>query len=255
MSSKNFSIKSNFLGGSVLLHQNDISSDVEINVKIYGYLDADSVIRAYFASKDTKEIKSIGIIDNFGNLSKKVDKNICTDTIVFILKNTLTDKTETIGYAYNGDEWTLEDESAIENAKKLLDEIKSDCIDKDVDFDSVSENIFREIKENLKNYDLIKSNVLDEFDVYKITDFKPISNISSVKYAMFEKRPIYSFDLFSHYLFGISDKKILLAFASENEINPIIHLNDLCTQFKLDDFTYFCVIIELSDDGQYFIKD
>ncbi len=251
MDKNNYLIKSDFLGGSVVLCDNNI----EINVKIYGSIDSDSVIRAYFANKDTKEIKSIGIIDNFGNLSKKVDYSIITDTIVFILKNTLTDQKETVGYAYLENEWKLDDNNAIDNAKKILEDIKSECINTEIEPDLAYKNIFDEINENLKNYKIFEKNILGEFDVYKICDFKPISGISAVKYAMFEKNAIYSFDYFSHYLFGIKDKKIIVAFASQNGVNPLAHLNDLCTQFECDKLTYFAVIIELCDDGQYFIKD
>lgn len=255
MDKKSYLIKSDFLGGNVFITEDDTGCDVQIDVKIYGNLDADSVIRAYFASKDTKEIKSIGIIDNFGSLSKKADPSIVTDTIVFILKNTLTDKKETVGYAYYENEWTLEENNAVDNAKKVLDEIKSDCVNDEVDTDLAHKNILDEINRNLKDYGVFQKNILDEFDVYKICDFRPMSSISSVKYTMFEKNAIYSFDYFSHYLFGINGKKILIAFASQNGINPLMHLSDLCTQFECDNLTYYAVIIELCDDGQYFIKD
>ena len=255
MNNKNYYIKSDFLGGSVLLCDNTSYTEIEINVKIFGFIDSDSVIRVYFADRETKDLKSIGIIDNFGNLSKKADKNIVTDTIVFILKNTVTEKISIIGYAYFQDEWTLEDSSPIENAKKILDEIKSDKTNRNIDFDTVLKNITNENKENLKNYKAIKTEVLEEFDIYKITDFKPVSSISSVKYAMFEKNTIYSFDLFSHYLFGINKNNLLVAFASQNGINPILHLNDLCKKTIINNTEYFYVIIELSEDGQYFIKE
>ena len=72
---------------------------------------------------------------------------------------------------------------------------------------------------------------------------------------MFERGAMYSFDKFGHYIFGINGNKILIAFASDNEANPLVHMDSLCTKLNIGEAVYFSVIIELADDGQYFIKD
>lgn len=255
MKIKNYSIKSTFLSGSVIVYENTLDAKIEIDIKIFGFIDSDSVIKVYFENQDTKELKSIGIIDNFGHLAKAFDKSILTDSIVFVLKNTVSENKEKIAYAFWEEELFSEKNSPIENAKKILDEIKETKTNPDIDFDNVLKNITNEIKENLKNYKFIKCDEMKNFDIYKITDFKPISNISSVKYTMFEKSAIYSFDFFSHYLFGINKNKIFIAFASNNNLNPLSHLNDLTTLITIDNINYFYIIIELLCDGQYFIKE
>lgn len=255
MKIKNYCIKSNFLNGSAIVYENQYEAKIEIDVKIFGFIDSDSVIKVYFENKDTKELKSIGIIDNFGHLTKTFDKSILTDTIVFVLKNTISETKEKIAYGYFEDELLSQKTSPIENAKKILDEIKQTKTNTDIDFDNVLKNITNEIKENIKNYKLIKCSEIKDFDIYKITDFKPMSNISSVKYTMFEKSAIYSFDFCSHYLFGIKENKLFIAFASNNGLNPLSHLNDLTTYITINNLTYYYVIIELLCDGQYFIKE
>ena len=249
---ENFTIKSKIISGSVTKTDDESSSNIEINIKIHEDIDPDCVVRAYFADKDTKEVRGIGVVDNFGHLAVRVNPQICTDTIIFGIKNTITDKVDYVGYAYQNEEWTLEDNTPVDNAKKILERIKSSHSAK---LSDVQNDIFNEINENLKNYSPLDNDSETGFTLYKISDFKPVSSISAVKYAMFERGAMYSFDKFGHYIFGINENKILIAFASDNEANPLVHMDSLCTKLNIGEAVYFSVIIELADDGQYFIKD
>ncbi|UKI35402.1 MAG: hypothetical protein L6V93_14770 [Clostridiales bacterium] len=107
-------------------------------------------MRAYFAERDTKELKPVGIVDNFGHLTVFMQKfRLHRATVVFRHKNTITDKVDYVGYAYSGDEWTLDDEPAIDNAKKILSDIKNggNCITPEI-----RKKISDEINEKFKGF-------------------------------------------------------------------------------------------------------
>ena len=248
---ESFKLKSEIISGSVEKEPCSGGINIEISIKIHTDIPPDCVVRAYFASRSTKELTPIGIVDNFGHLTAFIKDGFYTDTIVFGIKNTITDAVEYVGYAYLNGEWTLDGDPAVENAKKILDDIKQNCNHMT---NEMKQNILDEINRNLEPYDEADIN-FQNFKIYKITDFKPILSISAVKYAMFERSAMYSFDNFSHYLFGICENRILIAFKSENGENPILHMDTLCTEIKAEGALYFAVIIELADDGQYFVKD
>lgn len=248
---ENFNIKSKIISGTVTKTDCENGTNIGIDIKIHGDISPDCVVRAYFAERDTKDLKPIGIVDNFGHLAVFMQTSDCTDTVVFGIKNTITDKVDYVGYAYSGDEWTLDDEPAIDNAKKILGDIKNggNCITPEI-----RQKISDEISANLKDFE--KTDIeFQNFDMYKITVFKPILSISAVKFAMFERSAMYSFDKFGFYLFGFDGDKISIAFASENGENPLAHADNLCTHFTGGENEYFAVIIEFADDGQYFVKD
>lgn len=248
---ENFNIVSKIISGTVTKTDCENGANIEINIKIHGDISPDCVVRAYFAERDTKDLKPIGIVDNFGRLGAFMKNSDCTDTVVFGIKNTITEKVDYVGYAYSGEEWTLESEPAIDNAKKILSDIKNNG---NHITPEIRKKISAEISANLKNFE--KTDIkFQNFDMYKITVFKPVLSISAVKFAMFERSAIYSFDNFGFYLFGIDGNKIAIAFASENGENPLFHADNLCTHFKDGETDFFAVIIELADDGQYFVKN
>ena len=248
---ENFDIDSKIISGTVAKRSCENGAKIEINIKIHGDISPDCVVRAYFAEEDAKNLKPIGIVDNFGHLSAFVSLSDCTDTVVFGIKNTLTDSIDYVGYAYLNGGAAAKTEPAIDNAKKILGDIKSGG---NRITPEMRQNFEDEMRENLSDFE--KTNItFQNFEIYKITVFKPILNISAVKFAMFERSVLYSFDKFGFYLFGIDSGKIAIAFASENGKNPLAHADNLCTRFEYDGTQYFAVIIELADDGQYFTKD
>ena len=147
---ENFSIKSKIISGTVTKTDCENGANIIIDIKIHGDISPDCVVRAYFAERDTKELKPVGIVDNFGHLTVFMQNSDCTDTVVFGIKNTITDKVDYVGYAYSGDEWTLDDEPAIDNAKKILGDIKNggNCITPEI-----RKKISDEINENLKDFE------------------------------------------------------------------------------------------------------
>ena len=98
---ENFSIKSKIISGTVTKTDCENGANIVIDIKIHGDISPDCVVRAYFAERDTKELKPVGIVDNFGHLAVFMQNSDCTDTVVFGIKNTITDKVDYVGYAYS----------------------------------------------------------------------------------------------------------------------------------------------------------
>ena len=50
------------------------------------------------------------------------------------------------------------------------------------------------------------------------------------------------------------DNFISIAVPSDNNTNPMQHIKEMCSQIKSGDVNYYYVIIELSEEGQFFVK-
>lgn len=234
-------------------------TDIDINGNIRFTLDKNQVMKAYLINEDLSEI-NLGVIRiNYDRLSlkKRIPANsFAPKTILITKKDTSTEEECTVLTEYLSDD-SIPDKSQkisytpISHAKKILETIKNASESNDQGISK--RNCINLLKRNLENMKSIPHSfrMFDTF--YIIEQYQPIVNLSAIKFVMSESLCTYSFFETGHYLMAINENIILIAFRSFNGQNPLEHLEDLSLSFEISSETYFGVMIELSDEGQYFI--
>lgn len=185
------------------------------------------VYRAYFLDTNSNNLISIGVIETTPESGfLKVKNDFWKSTVVIMLKDTETENLKYVASAFFDTAWDVK--GYLDPSEKNLELIK----------------ICKKINEELKFYEK-----KDSF--FKITNFKPVSSLSAVKYALYEKSVMYSFDKYGYYLFSFEKNIITIGIIPVSDENPLKHLEEF--SFLKNGIYY--VKIMLDDDGQYFIKD
>ncbi len=199
----------------------------EISFTVLKNIKSHYVYRAYFLEKHSTNLINIGVIEiNGQNGLLKFKCDYGKDTVVIFIKDTYTEKLTFITCAFFEESW---------NVKGYLD---------GSDIHLKINSIFSDINLALSKYEKTDDGY------YKITDFSPLTELSSVKCALFERNVNYAFDKHGYYLFKIDNNVITIGIKPIERENPFLHLND----FSYTEDGIYYTKIALEEDGQYFIK-
>lgn len=240
---------------TVSLRCQDDFADIDIKGCIRFALDKNEVMKAYVISEDLSET-NLGVIridyDSL-YLKKRIQTyNSIPKGILITKKDTLTEKETDITRGWFSDDFNPDKVSdPINNAKKILETIKNASESNDQGISK--RNCIKLLKRNLKGMKSIQHTfrMFDTF--YIIENFLPAVNLSAIKFVMSEGLCVRSFFETGHYLMAMRENIILIAFRAFNGQNPIEHIKDFSFSLEIASDTYFGVMIELADEGQYFI--
>ncbi len=252
-----------YISGNVKSSFDDINITVNISLTLTQPLDDIHVLRAFFVYKDMK-YTSIGVMDmNYTRayllktvpLPAPFPHGIC-----IAKKNCNTDTIECVLSAYFDDIFDTSDifsdkkeplNTPVDNARNILDSIKNATAT--CDHGISKNNCISKIKSELISKESISKSIPHFKTLCKIYEFSPLVNLSALKYAMFDGRCAYSFYTFGYYLCAFEDNRLLIAFPQTEKTNPFYHIEEVSFSFCIDDITYYAVMIELTDEGQYFV--
>ncbi len=280
------SVTSNIKHGTCYL-----SPDGNINIKldIYSAPDKDNVYKASACSIDNSfspvNLGTFMTETNSCHLVSTTPPDTQNTVIVVYLKDTKTQYITVQSYCVLNDNpiadisvreneagdfevlCTFEDEdeethddctSPLENAKNILDDYATIHPPSDTSL-KINEKYYHKLMTELEDFEPFLWSE-DTFKWYKITSFTIPSNLSSVKYVLFDTLSINAFDTHKHYLFGVksanpSDESYYIAVALPSVSNPLSHLNGYFKKISYnEDYDYYTVFIELAPDGQYFLE-
>ncbi len=249
--------------GATLLSDDDCT-DISIFGKLHISLNKNEVLKAALIYEGHKK-ENLGVINiNFGSmvLRKKLDASTCfPQGICITQKNTDTEEEICIAWGGFTEDFCMEDLSYIyttknptplSTARNLLEEIKNALETNDRGISK--RNCINAVKRNLKDLPEEKHSfrMFDTF--YRVETFCPVVNLSALKYLMIEGLCTYSFYEAGHYYLSLNNNLLLVAFREYNNHNPLHHLKDISFSFEINCHTYYGAIIELSDEGQYFVN-
>lgn len=252
-----------YISGNIKVSCQSENMTVNISLTLTQPMDDIHVLRAFFVYKDMK-YTSIGVADtNYtqASLIKTVPLPIpFPHGICVAKKNCNTDTMECVLSAYFDDIFDTSDifsakkdplTTPVDNARNILDSIKNARAT--YDHGISKNNCISKIKSELKSRESINKSIPRFKTLYKIYEFIPLVNLSALKYAMFDGRCAYSFYTFGYYLCAFEDNRLLIAFQQTEKTNPFYHIEEVSFSFCIDDITYYAVMIELTDEGQYFV--
>ena len=260
MTEKSIYLKSpiNLVSATVNLFKNDDKLYVSVRGKINFSLNEKEVIKGFLISCDNQKI-NLGVIDvNYTNIDFIKELPSATpeiQSIHIIRKDTYTEEEECIAKGdFQKETHTpnLPDDATLKNASAILDNIKNALETNDRGISK--RNCINAINKNLRNFPSFphKFRMFDTF--FECDTFTPIIDLSSVKHLMFEKLCAYSFHEAGHYLISTKNNLLIIAFREYNNHNPLSHMGELSFGFDINSHTYYGAIIELDDEGQYFIN-
>lgn len=218
----------NCFSGSIL---RDTETDFfEISISLLKPVVNPFVLRAYFLDCESTNLINMGIIETSGEKGfLKVKNSLSKDTVVIMMKNAETGDLKYISSAFFKDEWNVFGylNHSVQNTN--LYKIK------------------KKIKEEIRFYQKYEENT----SFYKVTDFRAIANLSSVKCILFEKSVMYSFDKYGFYLFSLDKDTVTVGVLPVNDENPLVHIKDFSSLEK----GIYCAKVTLCEDGQYFVEN
>lgn len=234
-------------------------TDIEINGNISFALEKSEVIKAYIINGDMSE-SNLGVIKiDYDRLylKKRIHtKESLPKGILITKKDTSTEAEADIIRGWFDDDFSTGEKAddipdPINHAGQILCTIKNASESKDQGISK--RNCINLLKRNLEGVKSIHHTfrMFDTF--YIIENFLPVVNLSAIKYVMSEGLCVHSFFEANHYLMAMRENIILLAFRAFNGQNPINHIKDFTFSLEITSETYFGVMIELADEGQYFI--
>lgn len=247
---------------ATIVRQNDYT-DVELKGNISFILSPREVLKAYAVNEDGSKI-NIGVVKaDFSSINAR--KRIYTinsipKEIRITRKNTDTEEEKIIAGGSCSDDNQTDTEAAagfkntpdtLKRTEALLTEIKnaSETNDRGIS----KRNCIDIIKQRLEGKKKL-DHTFRMFDTFYISqDFFPIAELSSLKFVMSGGLCTYSFFEKGHYYISLKENFILIAFGEYNGQNPMYHIKDFSSPIKITDEIYYGVIIELADEGQYFV--
>lgn len=253
----------NTLSLTASINSRDGFSDIDIRGSIRFVLDKNEVLKAYIINDDMSKT-NLGVINvEYDSLCLKkriVTKDTYPRGIIITKKDTVTEKEDTVIKGSFCDDFTFDDlyrdctdenQSPLNNARNILSKIKNASETKDQGISK--RNCINMIEHNLEKMEYINHNFRMFERFYRVEKFFPIVNLSSLKYVMSEGLCSLSFFETGYYYVSLRENILLIAFKEYNGQNPIYHIKDFSFPIEISSERFFGTMIELADEGQYFI--
>ena len=257
MFKKNITLTSpdNSINLSVFIFCEGEYTNTEIKGNINTVLSNEEVLKAYLTNSDSSKI-NLGVMDiSFGSVSltKKVLLAGSTPQKICITKkNTSTQEEKIIAKGSFIETNLCEDNySPLNKAQDILDKIKNASETNDQGISK--RNCINIIKRNLSSMKSFNHTYRIFDRIYISETFSPVSDLSSLKFVMSGGLCACSFFETGHYYLSFRDNYLLIAFREYNGQNPLCHIGDFSSPIRIDSHIYHGVMIELADEGQYFV--
>lgn len=278
------SVTSNIKHGTCILTDD---GNIELAFEVYSLPAIDEVYKACACSIDNSfDSVNLGTFINQPD-AYRLSADAPTDTensaIVIYLKDTKTQDTIFQSYCvlndkplldisaeendlglfnvvctFQEDEVYEEDTSPLDTAQNALDDYTKMHPPSDTTL-GINKKYYEKLLSELKCFEAFSWDE-DNFNWFKIDAFTVPSNLSSIKYVLFDTLSINAFDTHKHYLFGVknadnTNDSFYIAVALPAASNPLPHLNGYFKKIPYNEnYDYYTVYIELAPDGQYFLS-